>query len=147
MEMSFHSFKNMILFAVLVFASMNVGAKDQVLKRSEELLNEERRQQNVNRRMDTMIRKCDWLLEDIESNKLSEKAKMILDAIYNHDKRRLNMSEILHEVGFEEAELEEFIQDLENRRLIDPKVDSHGKTWRIRTAGKAIVGMDHLTQR
>ena len=44
-------------------------------------------------------------------------------------------------MNLERKEVESFIEELQERGLLDPKKVEGKVTWRIRTAGKALVGL------
>ena len=59
-------------FALLLMLPVSAWSQsgDDILRTSERLLTEERRQLDVRRRISTVVRRIGWLVEDLESNQL-----------------------------------------------------------------------------
>ncbi|MDH3584878.1 MAG: hypothetical protein OER86_11760, partial [Phycisphaerae bacterium] len=67
--------RTLVLLA-LVFPQVARGQSgDDILRTGDRLLTEERRQLDVRRRLNVVVRRIDWLLEDLESNQLSEQGE------------------------------------------------------------------------
>ncbi len=75
---------------------------------------------------------------------ITDTSKVVLQAMYSHDKKRPNFTEIVEATSLEEKDVEDSIEELLIQGLIDPKKVQDVDTWRIRTAGKAILGMLHI---
>lgn len=77
---------------------------------------------------------------------LTDGAKSALFTIYNHTKKRPNINEISKDSDLNQDALKEAINELEERKLVDPKEENGEKTWRVRTAGKAIIGISQFAK-
>jgi hypothetical protein len=72
---------------------------------------------------------------------VSDLEKAVLRAIYSSRERRPSFEDILATGDWQPEELNEVLQELEKRGLVRSKVYEDGqKRWRVRTAGKVLVG-------